>query len=78
MTLTAGRQYDFRLEMFQDIGGANMFLRWSSPSTPKQIVPESAFTPPPDFQVVPRKAAVSEDGRVLTAEFDGRVTGVAT
>ncbi|MEU0877473.1 PA14 domain-containing protein [Lentzea sp. NPDC005914] len=75
--LTAGRQYDFRLEMFQDTGGANMFLRWSSATTPKQVVPESAFTPPADFQVVPRTAQISADGRVLTAEFDGRVTNVA-
>ncbi|WP_052684516.1 glycoside hydrolase family 2 [Lentzea aerocolonigenes] len=77
VTLTAGRQYDFKLEMFQDTGGANMFLRWSGAGTPKQIVPESAFTPPADFRVVPRTAAVSDDGRVLTAEFDGRVTNVA-
>ncbi|KOV85351.1 glycoside hydrolase family 2 [Nocardia sp. NRRL S-836] len=75
VSLTAGRQYDFRLEMFQDVGGANMFLRWSSATTPKQIVPESAFTPPRDFRVVPRAAEVSRDGRTLTAEFDGRVTG---
>lgn len=27
--LEAGESRDFRLEMFQDIGGANMFLRWS-------------------------------------------------
>ncbi|CAM3534654.1 LamG-like jellyroll fold domain-containing protein [Kibdelosporangium persicum] len=74
--LTAGRQYDFRLEMFQDTGGANMFLRWSSGSMAKQIVPESAFTPPPDFQAVPATAAVDEHGRVLTAEFDGRVTNL--
>ncbi|SMC78358.1 glycoside hydrolase family 2 [Lentzea albidocapillata] len=77
VTLTAGRQYDFRLEMFQDVGGANMFLRWSSATTPKQIVPESAFTPPSGFQVVPRTAGVSKDGRTLTAEFDGRVSGTS-
>ncbi|MCX2948735.1 PA14 domain-containing protein [Lentzea sp. NEAU-D7] len=75
VTLTAGRQYAFKLEMFQDVGGANMFLRWSSATTPKQIVPESAFTPPADFQVVPRTAGVSKDGRTLTADFGGRVTG---
>lgn len=75
VALTAGRQYDFRLEMFQDTGGTNMFLRWSSATTPKQIVPESAFTPPADFQVVPRAAGVSKDGRVLTADFGGRVSG---
>ncbi|MCP2244248.1 PA14 domain-containing protein [Lentzea aerocolonigenes] len=77
VALTAGRKYDFRLEMFQDTGGANMFLRWSSASIAKQIVPESAFTPPADFQVVPRDASVSADGRVLTADFGGRVTGTA-
>jgi hypothetical protein len=77
VALTAGRQYDFRLELFQDTGGANMFLRWSSAATPKQIVPESAFTPPSDFRVVPRAADVSKDGRVLTAEFGGRVSGTS-
>ncbi|MGZ3146288.1 PA14 domain-containing protein [Lentzea chajnantorensis] len=77
VALTAGRQYDFRLEMFQDVGGANMYLRWSSATTPKQIVPESAFTPPADFRVVPRSAQVSKDGRTLTADFDGRVTGTS-
>lgn len=76
VTLTAGRQYAFKMEMFQDVGGANMFLRWSSANTPKQLVPESAFTPPADFQVVPRTAEVSKDGRTLTADFGGRVTGV--
>ncbi|HEX7308878.1 LamG-like jellyroll fold domain-containing protein [Lentzea sp.] len=76
VTLTAGRQYDFKLEMFQDVGGANMFLRWSSAAIAKQIVPESAFTPPAGFQAVPRAASVSKDGRTLTADFDGRVSGV--
>lgn len=76
VTLTAGRQYAFKLEMFQDVGGANMFLRWSSPAIAKQLVPESAFTPPAGFQVVPRTAEVSKDGRTLTADFGGRVTGV--
>lgn len=42
MRLEAGQRHDIRLEYFQDTGGANMFLRWSSPTTSKQIVPESA------------------------------------
>ncbi|MFD5826394.1 LamG-like jellyroll fold domain-containing protein [Lentzea sp. NPDC060358] len=75
VTLTAGKQYDFKLEMFQDVGGANMFLRWSSAGIAKQIVPESAFTPPAGFQAVPRAASISRDGRTLTADFDGRVSG---
>ncbi|MGW8952302.1 LamG-like jellyroll fold domain-containing protein [Streptomyces sp. NPDC055709] len=71
--LTAGQKYDFRLEMFQDVGGANMFLRWSTPTLPKQLVPDSAFTPPADFEVYPVELSVPEDGRRLRATFENRV-----
>ncbi|MEU3795654.1 LamG-like jellyroll fold domain-containing protein [Streptomyces fructofermentans] len=72
--LTAGQKYDFRMEMFQDIGGANMFLRWSGPGLAKQVVPESAFTPPTDYQVYPVELTVAEDGRRLRARFEGKVS----
>ncbi|MER6693553.1 LamG-like jellyroll fold domain-containing protein [Streptomyces minutiscleroticus] len=75
--LTAGEKHDFRLEMFQDLGGANMFLRWSTPTTPKQLVPQSAFTPPADFEVYPVELTVAEDGRRLRARFEDRVGGYA-
>ncbi|MFE1234694.1 LamG-like jellyroll fold domain-containing protein [Streptomyces sp. NPDC058745] len=75
--LTAGEKHDFRLEMFQDVGGANMFLRWSSPTMPKQLVPESAFTPPADFEVYPVEPTVPASGRQLRLRFDGRVSGLA-
>ncbi|MFJ6728636.1 LamG-like jellyroll fold domain-containing protein [Streptomyces sp. NPDC091281] len=75
--LTAGEQHDFRLEMFQDTGGANMFLRWSTPDLPKQIVPQSAFTPPDGFEVYPVEPTVPKDGRSLVARFDGRVGGLS-
>jgi hypothetical protein len=71
--LTAGEKLEFRLEMFQDFGGANMFLRWSSPSMGKQLVPESAFTPPAGFQVYPVELSVAEDGRQLRARFENKV-----
>ncbi|MGA5344382.1 LamG-like jellyroll fold domain-containing protein [Streptomyces griseoincarnatus] len=71
--LTAGRTYDFRLEMFQDLGGSNMYLRWSTPTLPKQLVPMTAFTPPADFEVYPVELTVGRDGRTLRARFDGRV-----
>lgn len=74
--LTAGEKHDFRLEMFQDFGGANMFLRWSSPTNPKQLVPESAFTPPADFEVYPVELSVAEDGRSLRARFENEVGGI--
>ncbi|MFI1921380.1 MULTISPECIES: glycoside hydrolase family 2 [unclassified Streptomyces] len=74
--LTAGEQHDFRLELFQDTGGANMYLRWSTPTMSRQIVPMSAFTPPADFEVYPVEMSVAESGRRLRARFDGRVGGL--
>ena len=74
VTLSAGVQHLFTLEMFQDVGGANMFLRWSANGLPKQIVPESAFTTPPGFEVFPLALALAADGRTLTADFEQPVT----
>ncbi|CAM5576299.1 glycoside hydrolase family 2 [Streptomyces hirsutus] len=71
--LAAGEKHTFRLEMFQDLGGSNMFLRWSSPTTPKQLVPASAFTPPAGFEVFPVDLSVTEDGKRLRARFEERV-----
>ncbi|MDT9687328.1 LamG-like jellyroll fold domain-containing protein [Streptomyces sp. P9(2023)] len=75
--LTAGEEYDFRLEMFQDVGGANMFLRWSTPTMAKQLVPESAFTPPADFEVYPVELTVDGSGRKVRARFEDKVSDLA-
>ncbi|MFD7972731.1 LamG-like jellyroll fold domain-containing protein [Streptomyces clavifer] len=75
VSLKAGEPHTFRLEMFQDIGGANMFLRWSSAKLAKQIVPESAFTPPADYEVYPVGLSVAENGLKLQAAFDHEVSG---
>ncbi|WP_257455845.1 LamG-like jellyroll fold domain-containing protein [Archangium lipolyticum] len=74
--LVAGEAHDFRLEMFQDVGGANMFLRWSSATIGKQIVPTTAFTPPVGFEVYPVDLTVGEDGRRLTLDFAEPVTAL--
>jgi hypothetical protein len=74
--LTAGEKHDFRLEMFQDLGGANMFLRWSTPTLPKQLVPSTAFTPPAGFEVYPVELSVGKDGRQLRARFEDEVGDV--
>ncbi|MFJ8192094.1 LamG-like jellyroll fold domain-containing protein [Streptomyces sp. NPDC096094] len=74
--LEAGEQHEFRLEMFQDTGGANMFLRWSTPTMARHVVPMSAFTPPDDFEVYPLELNVGEDGRQVRARFEGRVGDV--
>ncbi len=77
VTLKAGEKHDFRLEMFQDFGGSNMFLRWSTPTMPKQLVPTTAFTPPAGFEVYPVELTVGEDGRRLRARFEGRVSDLS-
>ncbi|PRY23407.1 LamG-like jellyroll fold domain-containing protein [Pseudosporangium ferrugineum] len=75
--LEAGVAHTVRIEMFQDVGGANLFLRWAGAGLAKQIVPESAFTPPDGFQVYPVAFEVGEDGKTVVADFDGRVNDLA-
>ena len=44
VTLAAGQRYAITLEYFEDTGSAVAELRWSSPSTPKEIIPQSQLT----------------------------------
>ncbi|MEV5606447.1 LamG-like jellyroll fold domain-containing protein [Streptomyces sp. NPDC052299] len=77
ISLKAGEPHEFKLEMFQDTGGANMFLRWSSANLDRQFVPESAFTPPADFEVYPVGLSVADNGTELHAVFDDEVSDYA-
>ncbi|PSL05426.1 glycosyl hydrolase family 2 [Haloactinopolyspora alba] len=77
VTLEAGERYRFELEHFQDVGGANMYLRWSGPGIDKQLVPESAFHPPADYEVYPVATSVGETGETVRATFAGVVGNVA-
>lgn len=74
--LVAGEAHTVRIELFQDVGGANLFLRWAGAGLAKQIVPESAFTPPDGFQVFPVAFTVDKSGTRVTAEFDGTVSSI--
>lgn len=67
ISLEAGQAYDIKIEYFEDMGGSNLYLRWSSPSVPKQVVPQEAFTIPTDYTYNgPVFGNVSSDG--LSAE----------
>ena len=44
--LVAGQRYSIELWMYEHNGGAGCELRWLSPSTPKQIIPQAALSPP--------------------------------
>jgi hypothetical protein len=45
IALAAGRRYDLRMDYFENIGKAYAQLRWSSASTPRQIVPTANLFP---------------------------------
>ena len=44
--LVAGNAYSLVMEFYENGGGAVAELRWSSPSTPKQLIPQAALAPP--------------------------------
>jgi len=44
--LVAGNTYSLVMEYYENGGGAVAELRWSSPSTSKQLVPQAALAPP--------------------------------
>ena len=44
--LVAGNVYSLVLEYYENVGGATAQLRWSSPSTPKDLIPQAALSPP--------------------------------
>lgn len=41
ITLSAGQKYSIKMEYYENKNNATAELRWSSPSTPKQIIPQS-------------------------------------
>ncbi len=44
--LVAGNVYSLVLEYYENVGGAGVQLRWSSASTPKDLIPQAALSPP--------------------------------
>ena len=44
--LIAGNTYSIVIEQYENTGGAAAYLRWSSASTPKQLIPQAALSPP--------------------------------
>lgn len=71
ISLEAGKKYNIKVEFFEDFGGSNLHLSWSSKSQPKEIIPPSAFYLPKGFHYTgPSSAAVSKDGKTLELKFD--------
>ncbi|WP_299039742.1 GH92 family glycosyl hydrolase [uncultured Pseudokineococcus sp.] len=57
--LSADRAHDIRVEHVQVTGEADLVLRWSSPQLAEQVVPSSAFSPPPGYLDAPRGTSVT-------------------
>jgi hypothetical protein len=53
VALVAGQKYDLKMEYVEFWGDAVAQLYWRSPSTPKQIIPQSQLYPDPDIRVAP-------------------------
>ncbi|MRN56326.1 PA14 domain-containing protein [Paenibacillus monticola] len=49
ISLEGGKKYNFKIEYFEDMGGSNLYLRWSTPSMTKEIVPSTAFYLPKEY-----------------------------
>jgi len=57
--LIAGNTYNVVMEYYENTGGATAQLRWSSPSTPKDLIPQAAFSlPVKASSPAPRSGAV--------------------
>lgn len=71
ITLQAGQKYDITVEYFEDFGGANLHLSWSSASQSEQIVPKSALYVPEGFEYEgPLSATVTGSGQSVALRFD--------
>lgn len=68
LALTAGQKHEFKLEYFENNGGSNLHLRWSSPRVPKQAVPTQAFYPPAGFDYGGTVATDGSTAEVVLSE----------
>lgn len=49
ISLEGGKKYNFKIEYFEDSGGSNLYLRWSTPNMAKIIVPSNVFYLPQNY-----------------------------
>ncbi len=68
LALEVGKRYEVRMETMNRQGGCTARLSWSSPSTPKALIPSSQLfpgvPPPPFHRVIP---AGDDDGEIQAA-----------
>lgn len=67
ITLQANRQYDLRLEFYENGGAALIRLSWSSPSQPTQIVPKERLLIPYDVHLSAAHPGIVPGGWLVLA-----------
>ncbi|UJF31492.1 PA14 domain-containing protein [Paenibacillus hexagrammi] len=65
ITLEGGKKYSFKVEYFENYGGSNLYLLWSTPTMAKTIVPADAFYLPQNY-IGPVAGTVASDGRSVS------------
>lgn len=77
VSLEAGKKYSFRVDYFEDFGGSNLYLRWSSDNLSKEIVPASAFYLPEGYNG-PIAGEVGINGLDLTLSLTSELDSLPT
>jgi hypothetical protein len=81
IALQAGRPYDIRLEYFEDGGGAQIQLTWSSASQARQVVPQSQLLPPAQgaqVQALSVPMVIEAETSIPTATLESTFTPTET
>ena len=76
--LVAGQLYDFKMEMFENGGGAVARLRWSSFSEPKGIIPQSQGFSNAQFAQTVTTPVISPAGGTYTAAVNVTIATATT
>jgi glucose/arabinose dehydrogenase/PKD repeat protein len=69
IALVAGQEYDIRVEYYENGGGAEARLLWSSASQPRQVVPGSRLSSGTPFNQPPRVLEAAGTGNGATFTF---------
>jgi hypothetical protein len=77
MQMYAGVKYNLRLDYYQNTGGTSVALLWSSPSTPKQLVPQTQLYPTLPTDPTAPTISVSTPVNSYSYRSLGQANGVA-
>lgn len=73
--LEEGTRHDVKVEYFEEDGGSGLHVRWTPPGGEKAPVPQSAYSPPEDFEYDgPAEVRVGPSGRTLDLAFAQRLS----